>query len=68
MPESIQSRSFRALGKVLREHYGTFADSPISDARNYATLWDTLLDALEHDTIDHTDIDRAYITLTQGDR
>lgn len=56
--------TFRALGKLLRDNYGT-CNGREKDYRNYATLWDTLLDALEGNDIDRDLFDAEYIKQAQ---
>lgn len=68
MPRDITTNTFEALGTLLEEHYGRFADNnpkDLSNLRNYATLWDTLLDALKGDSIDRDLFDEVYIRLEQ---
>lgn len=60
--KDITGRTFEALAVLLEEHYGR---SNGEDLHNYATLWDTLLDALKGNTLDRDMFDGVYIRLAQ---
>lgn len=55
--------TLKALGTLLRDNYGTYDGE--KDAVNYATLWNTLLDALEGGTLDREMLDAVYIKQAQ---
>lgn len=61
---SVQETTFEALGNVLEQHYGKFDGD--NDAVNYATLWNTLLDALQSGTLLTEDIDAEYMRIVQA--
>lgn len=60
----ITARTFEALAVLLEEQYGRSDGEYLG---NYAALWDTLLDALKHDTLDRDQFDAVYIRLAQED-
>lgn len=64
---TMQETAFQALGNVLEQHYGRYEANTNSnvDAVNYAILWNTLLDALQQNTLDTFDIDQEYIRIVQ---
>ena len=66
---TITTRTLEALGIMLEEHYGTFAEHGEAPgmAVNYATLWDSLITTLKNNTNDtnfHDLLDEQYIKLS----
>jgi len=60
--KDVTARTFEALAVLLEENYGR---SNGEDLSNYAHLWDILLDALKHDTLDRDLFDTVYIRLAR---
>ena len=56
------TRTLQALGHLLEDNYGRYeGDQLMRD--NFATLWDTLLDALKGGTLDREMLDAEYIKI-----
>lgn len=63
MPKpDVTARTLQALGHLLEDNYGRYEDDQTM-ARNYATLWDTVLDALKGGTLDREMLDAEYIKI-----